>query len=298
VIMDECHFLSPKNISGMYTQFFREIECRNVCGLTATPYRLENKFFKDAAGQLNYTATLKMINRIYPFFFKKMVYKIETQELIEQGYLSPIKYYCEEVDLSELRVNSTGRDFTEESVHKFWNNIKLARIAANIKLIDKNCKRNLIFCSSIFQASQLKEFLNTSGLECEMVTGKTPKKERESIIARFRAGSLRHIVNVGVFTTGFDVPELDSIILARPTMSLALYYQMVGRGVRLDPAVKSKVLRVFDFAGIVERMGKVETIKITKEVDGFRDRVESERGIMTEIPLFTFQVKKDMGFAQ
>ena len=107
------------------------------------------------------------------------------------------------------------------------------------------------------------------------------------------------MLNVGVFTTGFDVPELDSIVLARPTMSLALYYQMVGRGVRLDPARPDKVLQVFDLVRIVEKLGRVETIKVVKEVDpdtgkqSWKDEVVSEADTMTMVPLFTFSVTKD-----
>jgi DNA repair protein RadD len=296
VIIDECHQVNPKNISGMYTKFLKEIGCQSVCGLTATPYRLENKFFKNSSGNMFYTSSLKMVNRIHPFFFKKIVYKVETQDLIDQGYLSPIKYYCDEVDLSGLRVNSTGRDFTEESLAQFWTDQKLQKMAKVIKWVDEKCKCNLIFCSSILQATRAKEYLISVGIPCEIVTGKTPAKEREQIIEKFRSGEIRHLVNVGVFTTGFDAPALDSIVLARPTMSLALYYQMVGRGVRLDPADPEKILKVIDLAGVVTRMGKVETITITKEDDGFRDKVVSERGTMTEVPLFTFQVKKEMGF--
>jgi DNA repair protein RadD len=293
VIIDECHQVNPKNLQGMYTQFLKAIDCTNVCGLTATPYRLESKFFKEGS-QLFYTSTLKMINRIYPYFFKKIVYQIETQDLINQKFLSPIQYYQDEVDLSGLVLNSTGRDFTEESIDTFWNNQRMRKLMTIIEGIDKHCKCNLIFCSSIRQAMRLKDHMDQMGLTADVVTGTTPMKEREATIAKFRLGALKHLINVGVFTTGFDVPELDSIVLARPTMSLALYYQMVGRGVRLDPADPNKKLHVFDLAGVVERMGKVETIRIVKEDDGFRDKVTSERGAMTDVPLFTFKVKKEV----
>jgi DNA repair protein RadD len=84
--------------------------------------------------------------------------------------------------------------------------------------------------------------------------------------------------NVGVFTTGFDVPELDCIVMARPTMSLALYYQMIGRGVRLDPMTPDKILQVYDLVGVVETLGRVETIRVHREK---RVALETKFGLST-----------------
>lgn len=294
VIIDECHGVNPKNLEGMYTTFLKAIDCQNVCGLTATPYRIQQKFYTDENGDKWYTAHLKMINRIHPFFFKKIVYQIETAELIEQGFLCPIKYFVEREDLSELKVNSTGADFTTESLEKFWNTKRLRRIAQAVQYADTVHEKSLVFCSSIRQAENAKALIEALGIRAAVVTGKTPMKEREAVIDLYRRGEIKHILNVGVFTTGFDMPDLDCIVLARPTMSLALYYQMIGRGVRLDPAKAEKVLYVYDLAGVVERMGRVETIRVQREAHGFRDEVWSERGRMDETALFTFFVKKDL----
>ena len=64
---------------------------------------------------------------------------------------------------------------------------------------------------------------------CVIVSGDTPKKERERILEMFKTGEIPVVANVGVLTTGFDYPELDTVVMARPTMSLAMYYQIVGR---------------------------------------------------------------------
>jgi len=291
VIIDECHLVNPKSFDGMYMTFLNAIKCTKVCGFTATPYRLQQKWLREG-GELYYASCLKMINRIHPFFFKKIVFKMETDELIRQKYLSPIRYFTDDIDLDSLRVNSTGADYTEESMEMLWNDARLQRLGSVIEHIDSRHKRNLIFCSSIRQSERAYQLLQAKGISSAIVTSKTPKKEREELVERFRNGQLRHLINVGVFTTGFDVPELDSIVIARPCMSLALYYQMVGRGVRLDPSDPNKILHVYDLAGCVERLGRVETIKITKE-DKWRDMVESEVGKMTDVPLFTFKVKSN-----
>jgi DNA repair protein RadD len=101
-IIDECHGLNSKNTDGMLTKFFKAIECNSVCGLTATPYRIDQIWKREPGGVLSTTASLKMLNRIFSRntkpFFKGIAYKIETPELIEQGYLSKIKYFTEQSD--------------------------------------------------------------------------------------------------------------------------------------------------------------------------------------------------------
>lgn len=296
VLIDECHGVNPKNLSGMLTTFLKEIHCEHVCGLTATPYRLDTLWKREWNGILSATASLKMINRISRTpFFRKILYKVETQDLIDRGFLSPIQYFVDSVDLDELVVNSTGADYTEASLEKFWNQKRLSRIASAVEYSHQNNKRTLVFCSSLRQANNAMQMVNAMGISAEMVSGKTPMREREDIIERYRSGVIKHLFNVGVFTTGFDVPELDCIVMARPTMSLALYYQIIGRGVRLDPAAPEKILQVYDLVGVVERLGRVETIRVKKEPGGFRDEVWSEAGRMDNIELYTFKVKPKKG---
>lgn len=291
VIIDECHGVNPKEQNTMLLSFLKAIECTKVCGLTATPYRIATMYSRTKYG-LEATASLKMINRIgHKAFFKNIIYKIETDELIEQGYLSPIQYFKDDVDLRELAVNTTGADFTSESVDRFWKSKqRLARMESAIVYSHQNNNRSLTFCSSIRQAEAVSLNMEPFGIYAPVVTGKTPKKERERIVAEYKQGKIRHILNVGVFTTGFDVPELDCIIMARPTMSLALYYQMIGRGVRIDPNTPNKVLQVYDLAGVVERLGRIETIRIKREEKGFRDEVWSEIGRMDGQELYTFKI--------
>ncbi len=292
VLVHNCHGVNPKNMSGMYTQFLKAIDCKKICGLTATPYRITQKYEKDKKGFLYSTSVLKTLMRIgHPCFWSGgIVYKVETPELIAEGFLSPIDYIAPHVDLTDLKVNSTGADYTEHSLECFWDDRRLRALADTIQEIDGKCQRNLIFCGSIRQGERACEMLNQYWLDAKMVTGETPAKEREQIVADFRAGKFKHLINVSCFTTGFDVPELDSIVLARPTMSLALYYQMVGRGVRLDPNRPDKRLKVYDLAGCTERLGKVESIRLVKNETGYQDQVVSDAGLMSDKPLFSFQV--------
>jgi DNA repair protein RadD len=276
----------------MYNQFFSDISCKDICGLTATPYRLVMKYYKEGT-ELYYVSHLAMINRIYPFFFKKFAYKISNRELTDQGYLCELDYLTyDDFNTDGIKINSTGADYDKTALEKFWTDSRLKKLSDIIMEIDKKVSHNLIFCSSIRQATRGKEMLNEMGFNStDIVTSKHKKKEREQVIADFRSGRIKHLFNVGVLSHGFDFPELDCITLARPTISLGLYYQQIGRGIRILPNGKEKRCLVVDITNNMKRMGKIETIKIEKEEDGFRDKVVTEKGDMTNKPLFKFKIK-------
>lgn len=292
IIIDEAHLINSKDTKSRLMMFLSTLGVKRVVGLTATPYRQDTVWLRLPNGMLESSASLKMINRMTRTpFFKKIVYKIETQELIERGYLSPIKYFTENVSWADLKVNSTGADFTEESLEKFAST-KIQRIVDAVRFSEKGKRFSLTFCSTISQAEEVSSVLEEEyHIYAPVVTGKTPPIMRTKIVAGFKDGTIKHVINVGVFTTGFDAPKLDTVIMAKPTISLALWYQIVGRGVRLDPDKPDKVLHVYDLAGVTKRLGRVETICIRTETGGFRDEVWSERGRMDGYPLYSFVIE-------
>jgi len=291
VIIDEAHLINSKDTKSRLMIFLSTLGVKRVVGLTATPYRQDTVWLKLPNGMLESSASLKMINRMTRTpFFKKILYKIETQELINRGYLAPIKYFTNSVDWSSLKVNSTGADFTEESIEEFART-KINRIATAVEYSEKEGRCSLTFCANIAQAKAVIHIVESLGITTGFVTGGTPPKERTQLVEDYKSGKIKHMINVGVFTTGFDAPKLDTIIMARPTISLQLWYQIVGRGVRLDPDKPDKVLWVFDLAGVTKRLGRVETIRIKTEDGGFRDEVWSERGRMDGYPLYSFIVE-------
>jgi DNA repair protein RadD len=290
IVVDECDVVNPKAMEGMYQNFFQAIGATNICGLTATPYRMVNTYKWDN-GNLYTTAVLRVITSIGRFWSGGLVSKIETQELIDQGYLAPIKYRSDSDDFHDLVVNSTGADYTATSLEK-WGDRKMLRIADYVQWLDPHCQRNLVFCTSVAQTSRLKDELEARGILSVIVTADTPPRDRAQAVEMFRNGDVKHLLNVGVFLAGFDVPQLDSIVFARPTTSLRVWYQAVGRGVRLDPDRPDKMLRVFDLAGATRKMGRVETIRLGKEADGHHDLVSSEIGRMDNRTLFSFKVRR------
>lgn len=116
----------------------------------------------------------------------------------------------------------------------------------------------LIFCTGIDHAEHIRDRLRERGVTAETVTGKTPLAERDRILEEYRAGHIRAITNVGVMTTGMDIPSIDLIAFLRPTMSPSLYAQMAGRGLRLKD--HTDYCRVLDFAGLVAMHGPITEI--------------------------------------
>lgn len=249
-IIDECHNVNANE--GMYKDFLDYTKCK-VIGLTATPYRLSSS--------LEYGSILKFLTRTKPRVFDQLIYYVQVRTLSERGYLARMEYYpLRIVDQSRLRVNSTGADFSEASVRMYYSRIKFADQLKSIvqRLLNAGRQSVLVFTRFTNEAEAL---VRTIEAPAAVVTGETPKAERERILAAFKAGEINVVANVGVLTTGFDYPELATVVLARPTMSLALYYQMVGRAIRPH---KDKVSWVVDLCGNYLRFGAVEDLVLTE----------------------------------
>lgn len=254
LIVHNCHLCNPKD--GMYRDFFREVKCK-VLGLTATPYRLSSS--------REFGSMLKFITRTRPCIFSEVIYQVQIQTLLNMGFLAKVNYYAMNPmgwDEQNLKVNTTGADYTDKSVIKEYERIDfygyLVHIVQRLMNPKSGCKRKgiLVFTRFLKEA----ERLTWSIPGCAIVSGDTPKAERERILQAFKAGEIPVVANVGVLTTGFDYPELDTVVMARPTMSLALYYQIVGRSIRPHPDKESAWF--VDLCGNIKRFGKVEDLKL------------------------------------
>lgn len=254
VIVDECHLVNAKKKDSMYASFFSEMKDTKVLGLTATPYRLTT----DGYGG----SILKFLTRTRPRIFHELVYYVQNGDLFRDGYLSPLKYYSPDgFDRSKIRLNSTGADFDDKSLRDYYRSSEFPSRLLDVVQRAAKAKRNVLVFTRFVEESQY--IVNRMGGQAAIVTGETPKLERERIVDDFRAGKIKVVCNAQVFTLGFDYPELETVIIARPTMSLALFYQMIGRGIRIHP--QKEFCQVVDMCGNLGLFGKVEDLKI---VDG------------------------------
>ena len=255
VLIDECHCVNSQQ--GMYETFLNSVK-RKVVGLTATPYRLG----KGLEGK----AILKFLTRTKPRIFDRVLYYCQISELLARGYLADLSYYdLTAINLDLVKSNSTGADYDDESLKKeyersgFYDKLMITVMRVMRPKSGIPRKGILVFTKFVDEADQLATKLRMVGVEAAIVTGTTPKKERENILARFKKGEIQVVANVGTLTTGFDYPELDTVILARPTKSLALYYQMVGRAIR---PYSGKEGWVVDMCGSYRKFGRVADLRI------------------------------------
>lgn len=284
VIIDEAHLLNVKRQGSMLTSFLKAIGSPKTIGLTATPFRQVQQYIRHSAWYVEAVTMTKMLNRMLPKFWDRLLYTISTQELIAQGYLVPLTYVDKKlIDQMEIPINKSKSDFDMEKFEdKIWGSVN--QIVATIKKAADHFNSILVFCSSIGAADALKLYLD--GEDVEVVTSKTVKKERARIVNGFKEGKIKIVLNVGILTTGFDHPALDCIVLLRPCRSIGLYLQMLGRGSRIAPG--KKTCYVVDFTDTVNKLGKIETFKIAKN-DGLWD-IQSEQGWWHKKPLYSFPI--------
>lgn len=230
VVLDECHGISP-TVRGIIEEMRAGNPNLRVIGLTATPYRLGSGYiFRQWPD-----GTVNDDTRAREPYFTKCVYRITGPDLIAQGYLTrPVigETGAEHYDTSALAVNSRGQ-FDAGAVDRAYHGHgrKTAAIVADVVARSRDRMGVMLFAATVRHAEEVMASLPPD--LSAMIAGDTPKGERASIIARFKARRIKYLVSVGVLTTGFDAPHVDVIAILRKTESVGLFQQIIGRGLRL-----------------------------------------------------------------
>lgn len=270
-IIDECHLVNAEE--GMYKDFMTALDHPKVLGLTASPYRLEQTGYG--------TSMLKFLNRTNPRFFNKVNYYIQNMLLFEAGHLADLEYWdFTVIDRKELILNSSGSDYTTESLRRYYAKIDFPTktIEMGNRLLAKR-KNLVIFCSLISEAKTVQKGIPGS----YVVSNDTPDDERDRILSQFKRGIIKCVINVGIISIGFDYPELEACLLAFSTMSLARYYQCIGRIMR--PHINKIKAWVVDLGGNMQRFGPIETMEIRQDKSLFFIYNEGY-GQLTNIPFY------------
>jgi DNA repair protein RadD len=249
VVIDEAHLCPPEG-EGMYQTLIQELLKYNpnlkLIGFTATAFRLKSGLLTDDGG-----------------IFTDIVYDISITKLIELGYLSPLVSKAPQTQANLDGVKVRGGEFVAADAERAMDKEALTNAAINeMEKYGQDRKSWLIFAAGVTHAKHVADALNERGHSAEVVIGDTPSLFRDQHLKAFREGKLKCIVNCDVLTTGFDAPNIDMLVLLRPTQSTGLYIQMVGRGSRISPGKKDCL--VLDFAGNIERHGPVDAIRIKK----------------------------------
>lgn len=247
LVIDECHRVSLDQES-QYADVIRRMQRCNpricVLGLTATPFRVDTGWIY----RFSHRGRLRTDE---PRFFERCIYELTLREMIDGGYLTPpvqIDAPVASYDFSSLELPPGSATFDYDEVEAILKN--QARITPVIvqNIIDLAAPRKgaILFTSSVLHAKTIMQHLPQDS--SALVLGDTPGPERDVIIERFKAQEIKFLVNVSVLTTGFDAPHVDLIAILRPTESVSLYQQIVGRGLRLYEG-KSDCL-ILDYTGV------------------------------------------------
>lgn len=221
VIVDEAHHAPEGTSYGKILDHFDS----HVLGVTATPDRLDEK----PLGQT----------------FRSVAYEYEIDDAIRDGFLSPItSRFVKLAELDEIRrVKVRGGDFVQSDLDAVFSTALLDQIVGYIGW-HAGDRQTIVFTVSVRQAQYMAA---TSEITSAAIHGEMSRTERARILDAYRAGSIRHLYNCAILTEGTDLPNTSCIAMARPTVSRALYCQMLGRGLRI--ALGKDDCLVLDFVG-------------------------------------------------
>lgn len=247
VLVDECHLVSPRSESmyGSFIEALLEINpALKVIGFSATPFRMKHGMLTDDDG-----------------IFDDVAFDLTERNafnwLIQQGWIVPLipRQPDMEIDVSDIKIRGGEYVLKDLQQHVDQETITMAALAEAASLAEDR-EHWLVFASGIDHAEHVAEALNEHfDIPAAAVHSKITDDERDERIRDFRRGKIRAIVNNNILTTGFDYPDIDCIVMLRPTASPGLWVQMLGRGTR--PAKGKENCLVLDFAGNTKRLGPI-----------------------------------------
>jgi len=229
VIIDESHHATAKT----YRQIIEAYPDAYVLGVTATPCRTDGSGFDD--------------------LFDALVSITNPRELIDRGYLCDYKLIASPKAISTKGIRSTGGDFNNRELADSVNVVELAGDLIGAYRQYATGKKCVVFAINCEHSRTIASRYQSSGINAEHLDGDTPDDERKAIIERFRTGETSILTNVNIVTEGFNLPNIEAVQIARPTKSLSLWLQMVGRGLR--PSEGKDHALILDHTDTFARLG-------------------------------------------
>ncbi|MBF9000688.1 DEAD/DEAH box helicase [Vibrio nitrifigilis] len=245
LVIDECHRV-PDNENSTYRKAIAHVQAVNpnikILGLTATPYRLD-------MGWIYKYHTRGQVRTEQDRFFRDCIFELPIRYLLDEGFLTPARILDMAIigyDFSSIRPSANGY-YREADLNSVLRKSERATpaIIEQVTEYAQDKQGVMIFASTVDHAKEIMSYLTDEN--AALVIGDTSTDERDLIIESFKRQEIKYLVNVSVLTTGFDAPHVDLIAVLRPTESISLYQQIIGRGLRLAEG-KSECL-VLEYAG-------------------------------------------------
>ena len=235
IVIDEAHHA----VANTYAEVMRAFPKAKKLGLTATPYRLNGKGFTD--------------------LFDVLLTSWSVERFMAEGRLSLYDYYSIKPEgqdqrlIDSLKKRGADGDYQQKELNEVMDvRPSLERLCMTIKQYVSE-KKGIVYAFSIEHAEHIAEFYCENGINAVAISSKTPLSERKSLIGQFKKSKIQVLVSVDLFSEGFDCPDVEFIQLARPTLSLSKYLQMVGRGLRV--AKRKSYCVILDNVGLYRRFG-------------------------------------------
>ena len=237
IIVDEAHHA----VAPSYQNIFEMHRTALKMGMTATPCRMKKQSFSK--------------------LFSQLLVSPPTSDFIEKGYLAPYdyvvigKYSTEQLKVDSLKARGADGDYAVQEMDEKLN------VPDSIKRLYESMmqyaegRKGIVFAIDIAHAQVIARYYGQMGIRTVALDSNTPAKKRQETVEAFRKGELDCLVNVNLFDEGFDCPDVEYIQMARPTLSLAKYLQMVGRGLRINRENRKKVCMIIDNVGNYRKFG-------------------------------------------
>ena len=235
IVIDEAHHALAKTYKGMWDRFPNA----KFLGLTATPCRLNGKGFTD--------------------LFDILVQSWSVPEFISKGRLATYDFVSIKSDgmtqrlIDSLQKRGADGDYQNKEMDMLLNKKpSIERLYQSLEEFGKD-RKGIVYAINISHAQKITKLYQEHGVKAIAIDSKTPATERQQDIEAFKKGDIQVLVNVDIFSEGFDCPDVEFVQLARPTLSLAKYLQMVGRGLRVAKGKKNCV--IIDNVGLYRVFG-------------------------------------------
>ena len=235
IVIDEAHHTLAKTYKEMWERFPKA----KFLGLTATPCRLNGKGFTD--------------------LFDVLVQSWDVPEFISKGRLATYDFVSIKSDgvtqrlIDSLQKRGADGDYQNKEMDMLLNKKpSIERLYRSLEEFGKD-RKGIVYAINISHAQKITKLYQENGVKAIAIDSKTPATERQQDIEAFKKGDIQVLVNVDIFSEGFDCPDVEFVQLARPTLSLAKYLQMVGRGLRVAKGKKNCV--IIDNVGLYRVFG-------------------------------------------
>ncbi|KAF7347873.1 DEAD-box family helicase [Mycena venus] len=196
--------------------------------------------------------------------FDRVVYHRDFLEMIKEQWLCDVRFTTvhANINLKNVIVNSRTGDFNPTSLAQVVNTDTVNNMVVK-SWLDKagsTRKSTLVFCVNVAHVEALTQTFRAYGIDARYVFSGTPMSERQALIASFKAGQFPVLINCAILTEGADIPNIDCVVVARPTRSRNVFAQMIGRGMRLSPSTGKQDCRIIDFVDSVSRVSGIVSV--------------------------------------